>query len=311
MSAAAGERRYRPGHPVAVATILASFRRGSGDPTFRRDDAGIWLGRATPAGPGTLLIGGQDSTGEIRGRAWGPGADWLLDQLPDLLGDRDDWSDFRAHHPQVDAARAANPGWRIPRSGLVIDALVPSVIEQKVTGKEAFGAFRRLVRRYGEPAPGPQPDLRVPPTAAVWRTIPSWEWLQAGVTAQRSDTVMRCVQRAGRMEEAAGMPLPQARERLRAIPGVGVWTVAEVAQRALGDPDSPSFGDYHVAKQIGWRLLGHDIDDDQLAELLEPYAGHRFRVQALLLLGSPGAQTRPRRGPRFTLPTHLPGPRRG
>lgn len=297
------ERRYRPGHPVAVNAVLAPLRHGSADPTFRRDAAGLWLARQTPAGPGTLLVRAEPSAAEVVARAWGSGASWLLDQLPELLGEGDDWSGFVPHHPQVAAAWRANPGWRVTRSGLVIDSLVPMVIEQKVTGKEAFASLRRLVFRFGDPAPGPAPGLRLAPTAAQWRAIPSWAFLEAGVTSARADTVMRCVRAAGRLEEAAAMPLPQARARLRAIPGVGVWTVAEVAQRALGDPDSPSFGDYHVAKEIGWQLLGHDIDDDTLAELLAPYAGHRYRVQALLALGGPA---RPRRGPRFTLPVHLP-----
>ena len=63
-----------------------------------------------------------------------------------------------------------------------------------------------------------------------------------------------------------------------------------------------SFGDYHVAKDIGWALTGSEVDDDGLAELLEPYAGHRYRVQRLLELGV----GRPRRGPRMPLRTHLP-----
>jgi 3-methyladenine DNA glycosylase/8-oxoguanine DNA glycosylase len=87
------------------------------------------------------------------------------------------------------------------------------------------------------------------------------------------------------------------------VPGVGVWTCAEVAQRALGDPDSVSFGDYHVAKNITWALTGEALDDDALAELLEPYAGHRYRVQRLLELDHP---VRPRRGPRMAPRTHLP-----
>ncbi|MCA0180359.1 MAG: DNA-3-methyladenine glycosylase 2 family protein [Actinobacteria bacterium] len=297
-------RTYRPGHPLAVGAILGCYRHGGGDPTFRRDEAGIWLGRHTPEGPGTMVVCSSAADGAVIARAWGSGGDWLLDGLPDLLGASDDWSGFVAHHPQVAAAWAANPGWRVPRSRLVIDSLVPAVIEQKVTGKEAFAAYRTLVWRFGASAPGPNPGLRLAPTAAQWAAIPSWEFLRAGVTSQRADTVMRCVQRAGRLEECARMPLPAARARLQAIPGVGRWTMAEVGQRALGDPDSPSFGDYHVAKEIGWQLLGHDIDDDGLEELLEPYAGHRFRVQALLALG--GGPGRPRRGPRFTLPTHLP-----
>ena len=200
---------------------------------------------------------------------------------------------------------AGVPGWRVPRSGLVVQALVASIIEQKVTGKEAFAGYRRLVRRFGEPAPGPGEDLGlvVPPDPRGWAAIPSWEWLAAGVDPGRSRTVVRAVGHAGRLEECADLPADQARARLTALPGVGRWTWAEVAQRALGLPDEVSFGDYHVAKDIGWALTGTPVDDDGLAELLEPYAGHRYRVQRLLELGG---HHRPRRGHRMTLPTHLP-----
>ena len=40
-----------------------------------------------------------------------------------------------------------------------------------------------------------------------------------------------------------------------------------------------SFGDYHVAKDIGWALTGRPVDDEELEVLLEPYRGHRLRVQ--------------------------------
>jgi 3-methyladenine DNA glycosylase/8-oxoguanine DNA glycosylase len=108
---------------------------------------------------------------------------------------------------------------------------------------------------------------------------------------------------AGRLEQCAGLSLAAAHSRLRSLPGIGVWTAAEVAQRALGDADAVSFGDYHVAKDIGWALTGRPVDDAGLAELLEPYAGHRYRVQHLLGLAG---HRRPRRGPRMPPRTHLP-----
>jgi 3-methyladenine DNA glycosylase/8-oxoguanine DNA glycosylase len=108
---------------------------------------------------------------------------------------------------------------------------------------------------------------------------------------------------AGRLEEAAELPVAEAHRRLRALPGIGMWTAAEVAQRALGDPDAVSFGDFHVAKDIGWALSGRPVDDAGLAELLEPYRGHRFRVQQLLGLAG---HRRPRRGPRMAPRRHQP-----
>ncbi|MDQ1531086.1 MAG: hypothetical protein QOE37_1191, partial [Microbacteriaceae bacterium] len=89
--------------------------------------------------------------------------------------------------------------------------------------------------------------------------------------------------------------------RLRAVPGVGLWTYAEVAQRALGDADAVSVGDYHLAAAVGWALVGRPVDDDGMLELLEPWRGHRQRVVRLIYRS--GVRT-PRRGPRITIEDH-------
>jgi 3-methyladenine DNA glycosylase/8-oxoguanine DNA glycosylase len=184
----------------------------------------------------------------------------------------------------------------------VLESLVPTVIEQKVTGQEARAAFRWLLHRYAEPAPGPAPQgMRVPPPADVWRRIPSWDWHRAGVDPRRAQTVMRAAPVGGRLEEAVGMAPADAERRLRAVPGLGVWTAAEVAQRALGDGDAVSFGDYHLPSFVGWALLGRPVDDDGMAELLEPYRPHRYRVIRLLECSG---FTMPRFGPRMTIQDH-------
>ena len=291
--------------PVPLGAVVSVFRRGGGDPTSRREHDAWWFGWLTPDGPVTLRLSVAAAAGEVAAHAWGAGSAWALEQVPDLVGERDDPAGFEPRHAPVAQAWRVFPGWRVPRSGLVLQALVPSVIEQKVTGQEAFSGYRRLVTRFGEPAPGPGADLalKVPPSAAGWAGIPSWEWLAAGVDPARSRTVVRAVRHAGRIEECADLPVEAARARVQALPGVGRWTWAEVAQRALGLADEVSFGDYHVAKNIGWALTGTPVDDDGLAELLQPYAGHRYRVQRLLELA--GAN-RPRRGPRMSPRTHLP-----
>lgn len=295
----------RPADPVDVRATLSSLRRGPGDPTWRDDGPALWKTWYTPDGPVTARIETSAAAGTIQTGLWGPGSAWLAEQLPDLLGLHDDVGGFRPHHPAVESAWRRFSGWRVPRTGLVIDALLPAVVEQKVTGREAFAAQRYLVRQFGTTAPGPGAELGllVAPAAAAWARVPSWEWLRAGVDRKRSDAVMRSLAVADRLEECRDLPPDQARRRICAIPGIGGWTAAEVAQRALGDADAVSFGDYHVARNLGWALVGRPVDDAELAVLLEPYAGHRYRVQRLIEL----ARVRvPRRGPRRALPRHLP-----
>lgn len=300
-------RAWAPGRPVDLHATWGTLRRGAGDPTWGVSAGAVWRGVRTQHGPATLRVEVQASRGRVLAHAWGPrdAARWVLDALPEALGEHDDPEGFVPRHERVARAWRLFPGWRVPRTRLVLEALVPAVIEQKVTGQEAFGGQRRLVRRFGEPAPGPGAalGLYVPPSPERLRAVPSWEWLRAGVSPQRADTVMRVVRVADRLAEVVDLPPAQARRRLRAVPGVGVWTAAETAQRALGDPDAVSFGDYHVARNIGWALTGQEVDDDGLAELLEPYAGHRYRVQRLLELS--GA-FRPRRGARMAPRRHLP-----
>jgi 3-methyladenine DNA glycosylase/8-oxoguanine DNA glycosylase len=299
-------RVWRPGRPTAVGLVVSAFRRGAGDPTCQSDRGdGWWLGLPTQGGPATLRLVQRDALGEVEATAWGVGAQWALDQVPALLGDGDDDSGFVAHHPQVDTAWSRYAAWHVPRSGLVLHALVPAAIEQRVTGQEAFSGYRRLVRRFGSRAPGPgeRRGLWVAPDAASWAAIPSWEWLRASVDGARSGTAVRAARVAGRLEEGAALGPVEGRRRLRSVPGIGVWTAAEVGQRALGDADAVSFGDYHVAKHVTWALTGEALGDAEMAELLEPYRGHRYRVQRLLELDN---RPRPRRGPRMAPRTHLP-----
>jgi 3-methyladenine DNA glycosylase/8-oxoguanine DNA glycosylase len=222
-----------------------------------------------------------------------------------MLGADDDWSGFEPRHPVLDELWRRHPHARLGRTGLVMEALVPAIIEQKVTGKEAFGGFRALVHRFGERAPGPGRERRlwVQPSPDRLRTIPSWEWLRLHIDPARSRTVVTVAKVAASLERTSALPHDEADRRLRSLPGVGVWTSAEVRQRAFGDPDAVSFGDYHVAKDVGWALTGAPFDDAQLEEFLEPWRPQRGRVPALVGMGG---LRRPRRGPRMSLPTHLP-----
>lgn len=291
-------RSVRADVPLDPRLTLDGLGRGSGDPTFRRAGAAIWRGTCTPEGPAALRVRAHPRWCTVEGSAWGAGAGWVLDRLPDLVGLRDDPAGFEPGLPLLDRLARRYAGWRVCRTGQVLEALIPAVLEQQVTNTEAWRSWRELVWRYGERAPAPGGvRLWVPPAAATWAAIPSWEWHRAGVAPRRARTAVACARVAARLEATLDLPTAEAERRLRSVPGVGAWTVAEVRQRAYGDADAVSVGDFHLAKNVGWALAGRRFDDETMLAALERWRGHRYRVTSLIELGGYVA---PRRGPRLS-----------
>jgi 3-methyladenine DNA glycosylase/8-oxoguanine DNA glycosylase len=298
---AALEAEYRPRHPLDLALTLGIQRRGAGDPTFQTTHGVIWRASRTPSGVATLALR-QSADGSVRAAAWGPGAAIALERMPRLCGADDEDSEFDASaHPVVAASWHRHPGLRLSASDEVFDALVAAVFEQKVTGLQAFGAWRRILTRFGETAPGPTPrPMFAPPTPAGWRGIPSWAWHRAGLEPPQSRTVVAAAARAGSIVRSAH-DADAADRALTALPGVGAWTSAETRIRAFGDPDAVSVGDYHLAHEVGFALTGHRTDDDGMLRLLAPWAGQRQRVIRLIRLSG---VVEPRRGPRLAPEEH-------
>ena len=301
---AAGERArtrsWRPPFTVDLRALLGPLRRGRGDPTSRTDEAGrLWRVCSTPDGPATLEVHrttGPD--GAVEARAWGPGAERVLEGLPALFGADDDDRGFVGHHDLVRDARHRQPGLRLGATGVVWDVLFAAILEQKVTGTEARRSWRELAWRFGDPAPGPAPrGMRVPPTPRQTKAIPDWEWHRAGVDSARRRAILACATVAHRLERAAELRGEEGRALLQKVPGIGPWTAAEVAQRAWGDPDAVSVGDFHIPSTVGYALVGRALDDDGMLEVLACYAPQRQR--AVRYIEASGFR-RPRFGPRFS-----------
>ena len=294
------------GVPTQVQRTLRVLRRGTGDPTYRveygPDDGpvnAVWRTSLTPEGPGTLRVrvgrdahGSDDSADVVELAAWGDGASWLLKQAPAMLGAEDDDSGFAelaAAHPILAEAYRTRSRVRLVRTGQVLQALIPAILEQKVTTLSAYAAWRGLVRKYGTPAPGPERmprDLYVLPEPRVWTLIPSWEWRRAEVDGKRAETIIRACRRASAIERLAAANVDEASAKLRTIPGIGPWTAAETLQRSHGAPDLVSVGDLHLPRII-CGILGEpgdrSYDDAKMLELLAPFAPHRQRAVRLLL----------------------------
>ncbi|MDP9343546.1 MAG: DNA-3-methyladenine glycosylase 2 family protein [Actinomycetota bacterium] len=282
------ERRLEPQLPFDLHLTLGRLAHGTGDPTVRVEPDGIWRATRTPDGPATQHVTSENGT--IVVQACGPGASWLLEAAPDLLGLHDDPVDFRPQHRIVHELHRRFRGLRIGRTNAVVEALIPAILEQKVVGKGARSSYRGLVRALGEPAPGPAGLLLQPDPQRLAET-PYYELHPLGIERRRAEVLRDIGRRAARLEHLTSP------ERLRAIQGVGAWTAAEVAAVAFGDPDAVSVGDYHLPHLVSWALAGEPRGtDDRMLELLSPYAGQRGRV--IRLLESSGL-TAPRFGPRL------------
>jgi len=298
--------------PLELARTLRTVAHGSADPSVRILPAGAWLAFRTGSGPATLFLaqhaGALRSPARVSAQAWGPGAAEAVASVPSLLGEHDDWSSFDDPHflatlpAALREARRRHPGLRLPSTARMLQTLVPVVLGQKVTQMEAVHAWRYLVQRFGDPAPGPVPaGLMLPPDAAGWRRVPSWEWHRAGVDSHRSRTILRACASASGLERLAGLPAEEASFKLQSLPGIGPWSAAEILQRTHGSPDLVAVGDFHLAAEVGAALTGKRTDDAGMLALLEPWRGHRQRV--VRLIGLTGFRKQAW-GPRLTPQDH-------
>lgn len=285
-------RRLVLNRPLELLTTLGPLAHGRGDRTIRLRPREAWLAFRTSSGPATLRL--TLTPPILEAAAWGPGSDDALASVESLVGEHDRPEAFSPRHAILRRLARAHPGLRLPSTGRLFHALLPTILEQKVTGTEAFRAYAALLRLHGEPAPGPG-ELRLPPAPATLAEMPYHAFHPLGIERRRAEVIRRAASRAAWIESAA--TADDAARRLRSLPGIGAWTVAEVLRSAVGDADAISVGDYHVPSMVAWALAGERrADDSRMLELLEPYRGQRGRVQRLLEVGGAFA---PRRGPRM------------
>jgi 3-methyladenine DNA glycosylase/8-oxoguanine DNA glycosylase len=288
--------------PLDLVRTFAPLVRGQGDRTIRVSSSRVWWATRTAAGPATLRL---ERVGDrLQATGWGPGASTVVARTEALLG-LDDPRRGVAALDDVDDPRIARlarrfGAVRLTRTEAVLDALIPAILEQKVTGTEAHRAWNGLVRRHGEDAPGPAAGptgLRLPPPPTVLARLADHDFHRVGVEGRRAALIRAIARDAERWEATSAIDSEAAAARLRAVPGIGPWTVAEVALRAWGDPDAVSVGDFHLKHLVAFALAGEPrADDARMLELLEPYAGRRALVVRVLELGGPRP---PRYGPRL------------
>lgn len=321
---------FEPTHAVHLGQTFAPLHRGRSDPLMRTvstpQGAVYWataqeqgvniLARfARPTGAGlsspchVTLWAPRHFPGEQLALSPATALEAFAQKVGGWLGEKDRWSSFyrsSAWHQlpeRLRQARTEAPGLRLPSTGLLSHNVLLAIAEQRVTGIEAMGGMRALLRQYGQPAPRTgypdQPaDMLFFPPAEVFAQIPEWTYHRAGFDRSRSSTMVHYARRAASFERyATHSSVQDLAQALAGIPGIGPWTVAEALQRYCGHPDAISVGDYHLARHITYAFDGVRGDDARMLELLAPFSGNRQRVVSLIK--SSGIHE-PRRAPRYT-----------
>jgi hypothetical protein len=290
------DRRLQLNRPCSLRLTLSPLRNGRFDPCVRSDPSGFWRATRTPDGPALTLLQ-EEPNDVVRMRAWGSGALWCVEQLPELLGEHQVEETF----DHADVARFAHKlqGLRIPRALSLVEMAVPIILQQRVTTGEAFRSYRQITRALSEPAPGPNPAaLLLPPLPSRLAETPTWWFHKFGVERKRAQAVREICVRAGRIDSLASLPHLEARQLLQAVPGVGLWTAGMLGLYGLGDQDSVIIGDLHFPNHVAWTMAREARGDDKrMLELLEPFRGQRGRALRLITSGSPGA---PKFGPKYS-----------
>ncbi|MEP7045067.1 MAG: DNA-3-methyladenine glycosylase 2 family protein [Ilumatobacteraceae bacterium] len=278
----------------SISGCLSAYRFGVRDPTTQLTPGRFRRASFTPDGPATLQIVWRPDT--IDAEAWGPGRAWMLDRVSEITGAGDSGFEFRDAHPAVMRAQRNHPRVRFGASRMLFHELVPTILAQRITAGEATRQWHRLCRRMGAPAPGPHPDLVLPPSPEALVGHPAWWYHPHGVEAKRADALRMVGRHAGKLWDWADLPVAEVAAKLALLPGTGVWTIGSIMGSALGDPDAVAVGDFHLKNVVSFALAGEPRGtDDRMLELLAPYAGQRGRVVRLLQLDG---HRPPKFGPR-------------
>ena len=271
--------------------------KGAKNPVMIGPNGNLWTTR-TPLGAATMYL--TRTGNSVEGTAWGDGAEWMLDQMPGVLGLRDNLDGFEPEG-KVAAAWTRRP-FRLSRTDRPWDALFGAILGQKVQVTKAVQSRRAIARRFGEPAPGPEipgrPRGRVLPAPETIASLGYSDLHRCGVERKRADILIRTAREMRRLDSLWSKEPAVIRTRLERIRGIGPWTTNMVTAVAFGDPDAVPVGDYHIPNTVAWWLAGEPrATDERMLELIEPYRGHRWRV--LRMAKSSGSA--PKYGARLSL----------
>lgn len=265
--------------------------------------------RAASAGTHGVLIG-----------AWGPSRGvcrLAIERMRFALGVDDELAEFHtrfAADPLIGALLRRFPWLRPRRRPEPFEALAWAICEQLIEYTRAVAIERRIVRRLGRVLEGaahlgrqaggaPQSALRDLPSAEVLAgTAPAL--LESFDLSPSRALALRRVARevaAGRVDLYAG-DHERTWRLLRALPGIGSWTVECLALHGQGRLDQLTAGDLALRKLVG-RLHSGDrqarAEEAEVRDFFAPYApwgglaaAYAMRLGAALTLPGPAGTRR-------------------
>jgi 3-methyladenine DNA glycosylase/8-oxoguanine DNA glycosylase len=232
------------------------------------------LVRAAETAAGTVLFAAQAPSREAAGHG--------LARMRFAFGIDEDTRPFlRAHarDPMIGASLRRRPWLRVAGRPEPFEALAWAICEQLIEYERAAAIQRRLLgalgRRWTLAGVGTGPLRDLPTTTVLAATAPAR--LQSfDLAAGRALALLRVAREVsrGRIDLHARDPEVGWR-RLRAIPGIGAWTVEMLALRGQGRHDQLPAGDLGLLKLAGRRLSGGDpravAEEREVRALFAPY----------------------------------------
>jgi 3-methyladenine DNA glycosylase/8-oxoguanine DNA glycosylase len=204
-------------------------------------------------------------------------AEWGIERMRLALGVDQDLEPFYLRFrfdPLIGAAVRTNPGLRVRGKPQAFEALVWAICEQLIEFERAAAIQRRLVAKLGRRCPAT--GLRDAPSPGVLAgQAPAW--LESlGLSESRAITLVRAAKEvaAGRVDLQGACPEPGWR-RLRAIRGIGSWTLQMLALTGQGRLDQLPAGDLAYLKLVGRLRSGGDpwarATEEEVADFFAPY----------------------------------------
>ncbi len=203
-----------------------------------------------------------------------------VERMRFALGVDDDLSEFHrrfARDRLIGRSLRLRPWLRVTRRPEPFEALAWAICEQLIEYERAAAIERRVVRALGRRWPGGDGGaLRdVPAPATLAGTAPAL--LQSfDLAGSRALSLVRAAREvaAGRVD-LHGSDHESGWRRLRAIPGIGPWTVEMLALQGQGRHDQLPAGDVGLLKLVGRALSGGDpyarADEATVREFFAPY----------------------------------------